>query len=105
MSDPREIRVLSRDPVAGGSHEEWPGRLDAAGLHFHMSHPPARRLEIRFLLPGARTETRAAGEVLRVDRDGGRFEVHARLDPADEDSRASVARWLGKAGAGNGEGA
>jgi hypothetical protein len=51
--------VLVRDPAAGGSFEEWQGWLDAAGIHFTMSPPPARRLELRFLLPGAHDETRA----------------------------------------------
>ncbi len=94
MSPSRRFHVLARDPAAGGSFEEWSGWLDPAGIHFAMSHPPARRLELRFLLPGARAETRAGGEVLRVDRDGERFVAHARLDGLDDDGRAAVARFL-----------
>jgi hypothetical protein len=90
----RRFHVLARDPAAGGSFEEWTGWLDAAGIHFTMSHPPARRLELRFLLPGAASECRAEGEVLRVDRSGESFVVHARLDALDPDSGAAVARFV-----------
>ena len=83
MTGARRFHVLVRDPAAGGSFEEWKGWLDADGIHFTMSHPPARRLELRFLLPGADVETRAGGEVLRVDRHEEAFVVHARLDGMD----------------------
>ncbi len=97
MSDGRRFHVLARDPVAGGSVEEGAGWLDAAGIHFTMSHPPARRLELRFLLPGAPEEARAAGEVIRVDRDGERVVAHARLDDMAAATREAVARFLGGA--------
>jgi hypothetical protein len=90
----RPFHVLVRDPAAGGSFEEWHGRLDGEGIHFTMSHPPARRLELRFLLPGAPAEVRAGGEVIRVDREGESFVAHARLDPLDGAAREAVARFL-----------
>jgi hypothetical protein len=90
----RRFHLLVRDPAAGGSFEEWKGWLDAAGIHFTMSHPPARRLELRFLLPGAAVEARAGGEVLRVDRSGDAFLAHARLDGMDEATRSAVDRFL-----------
>lgn len=93
MSEGRRFHVLARDPAAGGSFEEWPGWLDATGIHFTMSHPPARRLELRFLLPGAAEESRAGGEVIRVDRENDRFVAHVRLDDMDAASRAAVARF------------
>ena len=93
MTSPRRFHVLARDPAAGGSFEEWTGWLDAGGIHFNMSHPPARRLELRFLLPGAAAECRAHGEVLRVDRAGESFVVHARLDGLDPESSEAVARF------------
>lgn len=94
MTRDRSFHVLARDPAAGGSFEEWKGWLDPAGVHFTMSHPPARRLELRFLLPGADAETRAGGEVLRVDREGDAFVVHARLDGLDAADSARLARFL-----------
>jgi hypothetical protein len=97
VSPSRRFHVLARDPAAGGSFEEWEGWLDGGGIHFAMSHPPARRLELRFLLPGAAAEIRAGGEVLHVDRAGERFVAHARLDDLDADARAAVARFLGGA--------
>ena len=97
MNGGRRFHVLVRDPAAGGSFEEWTGWLDAAGIHFTMSHPPARRLELRFLLPGAGVEARAGGEVLRVDRSGDAFLAHARLDGMDGASRAAVEKYLEEA--------
>lgn len=94
MSRARRFHVLARDPVAGGSYEEWIGRLEADGIHFTMSHPPARRLELRFLLPGGVSEVRAEGEVLRVDRRLEQFEVHARLEALSPGDRAGVERFL-----------
>ena len=94
MTGDRRFHVLARDPAAGGSFEEWVGWLDPAGVHFTMSHPPARRLELRFLLPGADAEIRAGGEVLRVDRQGDAFVVHARPDGLDPGDAARMARFL-----------
>ncbi len=94
MTRPQPFHVLVRDPAAGGSFEEWTGWLDAAGIHFTMSHPPARRLELRFLLPGAHVEARAGGEVLRVDRVGEKFVAHARLDGMDAGTQGAVTRFL-----------
>jgi hypothetical protein len=90
----RRFHVLVRDPAAGGSFEEWKGWLDPAGIHFTMSHPPARRLELRFLLPGAEAETRAGAEVLRVDRQGEDFVVHARPDGLDAAAQGALDRFL-----------
>ena len=97
MTGTRRFHLLVRDPAAGGSFEEWKGWLDAAGIHFTMSHPPARRLELRFLLPGGRVETRAEGEVLHVDREGDAFVAHARLDGMDAETRGAVDRFLEEA--------
>jgi hypothetical protein len=97
LTGPRRVHVLVRDPAAGGSFEEWRGWLDGGGMHFTMSHPPARRLELRFLLPGGGVEVRAGGEVLRVDRSGEAFLAHARLDGMDEPSRAAVEKFLEEA--------
>ena len=94
MNDAGIFRVLVRDPAAGGSFEEWRGRLARDGIWFTQSHPPARRLELRFLLPGGLVEVRAGAEVLKVDREGDAFRVHARLDGLDEHGRREVERWL-----------
>jgi hypothetical protein len=87
-----EFRLLVRDPVAGGSFEEWPARLVPDGVMFTQSHPPARRLEVRFLLPGAFQEARGEAEVLHVERSGESFHVRARLVALDEAGRDAVAR-------------
>ena len=97
MTKARRFHVLVRDPAAGGSFEEWQGWLDEAGIHFTMSHPPARRLELRFLLPGAHVETRAQGEVLHVDRQGDAFVAHARLDGMDAAAQGAVDQFLEQA--------
>jgi len=86
--------VLVRDPAAGGSFEEWPALLGPEGITFTQSPPPARRLQLRFLLPGARVEVRGEGEVLKVDRVGDVFRVHARLLGLDDAGAGEVARWL-----------
>ena len=97
MSPLPRFHVLARDPAAGGSFEEWEGSLGPDGVRFTMSHPPARRLELRFLLPGASVEARAGGEVLRVDRRGDAFVAHARLDGMDAATRKAVERYLEEA--------
>ena len=94
MTRPHPFHVLVRDPAAGGSYEEWTGWLDAAGLHFTMNHPPARRLELRFLLPGPAAEVRAGAEVVRVDREGDAFVAHARLDGLSPDDQVTVSGYL-----------
>ena len=86
--------MLVRDPAAGGSFEEWPGTLDPAGMNFTLSHPPARRLELRFLLPGAPAEVRTEAEVVRVDRQVDAFLAHARLDGLSPDDQLAVSRYL-----------
>jgi hypothetical protein len=91
------FHVLVRDPAAGGSFEEWPGTLDASGLHFTQSHPPARRLELRFLLPGAASEVRVDAEVVRVDRDGDAFVAHVRLDALSPEDALAVSLFLEEA--------
>jgi hypothetical protein len=90
----RRFDVLVRDPAAGGSFEQCPGSLDAAGMHFTQSYPPARRLEMRFLLPGPAAEVRAGAEVVRVDREGDAFVAHARLDGLSPDDQVTVSRYL-----------
>lgn len=90
----RRFDVLVRDPAAGGSFEQWPGSLDAAGMHFTQSHPPARRLQLRFLLPGPAGEVRAGAEVVRVDREGDLFVAHALLDGLSPDDQVTVSRYL-----------
>jgi hypothetical protein len=91
------FHVLVRDPAAGGSFEEWPATLDASGLHFTQSHPPARRLELRFLLPRAPNEVRVDAEVVRVDREGDSFVAHVRLDALSPEDAAAVSRFLEEA--------
>jgi hypothetical protein len=91
------FHVLVRDPAAGGSFEEWPGTLDASGLSFTQSHPPARRLELRFLLPGAASEVRVDAEVVRVDRDGDAFVAHVRLDALSPEDALAVSLFLEEA--------
>ena len=86
--------MLVRDPAAGGSFEEWPGTLDPAGMNFTLSHPPARRLELRFLLPGAPAEVRTEAEVVRVDRQGDAFLAHARLDGLSPEDQLAVTHFL-----------
>jgi hypothetical protein len=94
VSGGRRLDVLVRDPVAGGSFEAWPGSLGPAGIEFTLSHPPPRRLELRFLLPGASAEVRVHAEVVRVDRVGDAFAAHARLDGLSPDDRRAVDRFL-----------
>jgi len=94
LTQRRRFDVLVRDPASGGSFEQWPGSLDAAGMHFTQSYPPARRLELRFLLPGPAAEVRAGAEVVRVDREGDVFVAHARLDGLSSDDQVTVSRYL-----------
>lgn len=89
------IRVLVRDLEVGGSFEERPGNLSLGGLYFTDGHPPAgTRLELRFLLPGAASEIRATGEVLRVTREGSAFGVHLKFLDLPLEAELALARFL-----------
>ena len=68
------IQLLVRDAGLGGSFEPYIGNLGIGGVYFEALHPPVgSRIELRFLIPGAREEIRVAGEVLRVTREGARY--------------------------------
>src|SRR6266542_6487280 len=59
------IQLLVRDSAVGGSFEPYDGNLALGGVWFESFHPPVgSRVEVRFLVPGARNEIRAQGEVL-----------------------------------------
>jgi hypothetical protein len=91
------IQLLVRDAAAGGSFEPFEGNLALGGVWFDAFHPPVgSRLELRFLVPGARREVRALGEVLRVSRDGARFGAHVRFVDIPLDAELAIARYLEK---------
>src|SRR5512138_524697 len=74
------IQLLVRDAGVGGSFEPFEGNLGIGGVYFEAYHPPVgSRVELRFLVPGAREEVRVTGEVLRVTREGPRFGAHVRF--------------------------
>jgi hypothetical protein len=89
------IALLVRDAALGGSFEERIGNLSLGGVFFESLHPPVgSRLEVRFMLSGAREEIRATCEVLRVSREGTRFGVHLRFLEIPLDAELAVARFL-----------
>jgi hypothetical protein len=89
------IQVLVRDAAVGGSFEPYDGNLGIGGVYFEANHPPVgSRVELRFLVPGAREEIRVAGEVLRVSRDGSRFGAHVRFVEIGLDAELAIARFL-----------
>jgi len=89
------IQLLVRDAGLGGSFEPFVGNLGIGGVYFEAFHPPAgSRVELRFLVPGAREEVRVAGEVLRVTREGPRFGAHVRFVEIPLDAELAIARFL-----------
>jgi uncharacterized protein (TIGR02266 family) len=89
------IRLLVRDADLGGSFEERDGNLALGGVYFAEGHPPTgNRVEVRFVLPGTRDEVRAAGEILRVSREGGRFGAHVRFTDLPLEVERAIARFL-----------
>lgn len=89
------IQLLVRDAGVGGSFEPYQGNLGIGGVYFEAFHPPVgSRLELRFLIPGAREEIRVAGEVLRVSREGPRFGAHVRFVEIGLDAELAIARFL-----------
>jgi hypothetical protein len=94
-SDRVPIHLLVRDAALGGSFEPYEGNLALGGVYFDAFHPPAgTRLEVRFLVPGAREEVRATGEVLRVSREGQRFGAHVRFVDIPLEAELAIARFL-----------
>ncbi|HZY05067.1 MAG TPA: PilZ domain-containing protein [Anaeromyxobacteraceae bacterium] len=92
------IRLLVRDASLGGSFEERPGNLGLGGVYYTEGHPPVgNRVELRFLLPGTRQEVRAAGEILRVTREGGTFGAHVRFAEMPLETELALARYLQRA--------
>jgi acyl-coenzyme A thioesterase PaaI-like protein len=64
-------------------------------VYFEGFHPPVgSRVELRFLVPGAREEVRVTGEVLRVTREGPRFGAHVRFLEIPLDAELAIARFL-----------
>jgi hypothetical protein len=89
------IQLLVRDPVLGGSFEPYAGNLGIGGVWFEAAHPPVgSRVELRFLVPGARSEVRAQGEVLRVSREGDRFGAHVKFVEIPLEAELAIARFL-----------
>ena len=89
------VQLMVREVASGGSFEEHAGHLALGGVDFDALHPPVgTRFELRFLLPGAREEVRAVGEVLRVTRDGERFGAHLRFVDVPLEVELATARFL-----------
>lgn len=89
------VQLLVRDPALGGSFEPYAGNLGIGGVWFESLHPPVgSHLELRFLVPGAREEVRATGEVLRVTREGTRFGAHVKFADIPLEAELAVARFL-----------
>ncbi len=89
------IQLLVRDAALGGSFEPYAGNLGIGGVYFEAPHPPiGSRVELRFLVPGAREEIRVAGEVLRVSREGPRFGAHVKFVEIGLDAELAIARYL-----------
>ena len=89
------IELLVRDSATGGSFEPYHGNLSLGGVYFDAYHPPSgSRVEVRFLVPGAREEVRAVGEVLRISRDGARFGAHVRFVEIPLEAELAIARFL-----------
>ncbi len=89
------IRLLVRDTTVGGSFEERAGNLAIGGVYFAEGHPPiGNRVEVRFVIPGTRTEVEAKGEILRVSREGGKFGAHVRFTDLPLEVERAIARFL-----------
>lgn len=89
------IQLLVRDTGLGGSFEPYAGNLGIGGVYFEAAHPPVgTRLELRFLVPGAREEIRVSGEVLRVSQEGSRFGAHVKFVDIELDDELAIARYL-----------
>ncbi len=89
------IQLLVRDAGLGGSFEPYAGNLGIGGVYFEAFHPPVgSRVELRFLVPGAREEIRVGGEVLRVTREGPRFGAHVKFVEIGLDAELAIARFL-----------
>jgi hypothetical protein len=89
------IHLLVRDAALGGSFEPYDGNLGIGGVYFDAFHPPVgSKIEVRFLVPGAQSEVRATGEVLRVSREGPRFGAHVKFVDIPLEAELAIARFL-----------
>ncbi len=89
------VPLLVRDATLGGSFEQLDGNLSLGGVFFDGLHPPVgSRFELRFILPGAREEIRAVGEVLRVSREGAKFGAHLKFVDIPLEAELAIARFL-----------
>lgn len=92
------IELLVRDAALGGSFEPYRGNIGIGGVYFDALHPPAgSKVELRFMVPGARVEVQAVGEVLRVSREGVRFGAHVKFLEIPLDAELAIARFLQQA--------
>jgi hypothetical protein len=89
------IQLLVRDAALGGSYEPFQGNLGIGGVYFDALHPPVgSRVDLRFMVPGAREEVQAVGEVLRVSREGEHFGAHVKFVEIPLDAELAIARYL-----------
>jgi hypothetical protein len=89
------LRVLVRDLTLGGSFEDRAGNLGLGGVYFTEGHPPwGNHVELRFILPGTRSEIHARGEILKVTRDGAAFGAHVRFEGLPLEDERAIARFL-----------
>ncbi len=92
------IRILVRELAVGGSFEERDGNLGLGGVFYSGSHPPqGTHVEIRLLLPGARGQVPAVGEIVRVSRERGVFGAHVQFLELPVASELAIARFLERA--------
>ena len=89
------MKLLVRDVTVGGSFEERDGNLSVGGIYFSKGHPPiGNTVEVRFIIPGTRTEIRTAGEIVKVDRQRGAFGAHVRFADMPVQDELAIARFF-----------
>jgi hypothetical protein len=94
-SDRVPLKVMVRDTTLGGSFEERRGNISMGGLYFTEGHPPfGNRVELRFILPGTRTELSTSGHIVKVNKAGGGFGAHVKFDALSVAEELALAKFF-----------
>lgn len=89
------MSFLVREVGSRGSYEEREGDLSLGGIYWKGLTPPKEKfVEVRFRLAGVPKEIKALGEIIQLQRQGGKLGFHVRFTELDVESELGIARYL-----------
>lgn len=89
------VKIMVRDATLGGSFEPRDGNVSVGGVYFKEGFPPiGNEVELRFFLPGMKSEVRASGKIVKVDRSATGFGAHVQFEDLPVDTELAIAKFF-----------